>query len=212
MTWCTSCQRDGHCPTPSESRQRPVRRPISFTTLHTFAPSRATGHMRSMLALMPVDVRSPCTRLSFAHPTSPVAAHTRRALRITIVTLRYRPPWCDVQHHPQHQHTPPSFAIARRVLRPHARHDHWLRHIRLNAPRIPNTAQQLRNRSASPTLSSLPPRALRRRPTSPPSMPCQATHHVHAQRRHLTALGHYVAPRLHPTTRQHYISQHHAHT
>ncbi|KAJ7362994.1 hypothetical protein DFH08DRAFT_841837 [Mycena albidolilacea] len=40
----------------------------------------------------------------------------------------------------------------------------------------------------------------RHRSTSPPSMPCQATHHAHAPRRHLTALDRCVAPRLHPHT------------
>ncbi|KAJ7302885.1 hypothetical protein DFH08DRAFT_1089580 [Mycena albidolilacea] len=129
----------------------PVKRLISFTTLHTFAPSRATGRMRSMLALLPVDVRS--------DSLSPIPP-------------RRSPPTpaCDVQHHLQHHHTPPS---------PAAFFAHACCQCGISAPR----ASPMRRSScgfALPMLLLSSPRALRPFPAPPhlpPSMPCFAPPH-----------------------------------
>ncbi|KAJ7715905.1 hypothetical protein DFH07DRAFT_974057 [Mycena maculata] len=176
----------------------------------------------SMLALLPVDAASVailCTPTLFC-PCHP-AAHARRAPQLEMRTpsaipsargersppatsLRSPICTCDVQHHPQHQHTPPLFTITGTAFfasalattidapRPSACHDHRLRHIPRASP-IPGAPPPACPAAAATVLHRQS--CLRRLPArhdfsqgrlTPCSKCRRAAHPTHPPLRHLT--------------------------
>ncbi|KAJ7820938.1 hypothetical protein B0H14DRAFT_3471918 [Mycena olivaceomarginata] len=158
---------------PDVLRARDVASNILHRSRRYATPTRSTPRRRTP-SPHPAPLRRP--RLSFTRPTLPVAAHTRRAYIVRRATSPTASAHAAVVRH-RPSCSSPTRAPPRAPLR------------------IPNTAQQLRRpfciADAAFVASSCTTAFL------PPSMPCQATHHTHASRRHLTALNCCGAPRLH---------------